>query len=100
MTYNMLLKMIEKGQYVKEDILNKIDTFYANNRITQEQYIELLAKVESQKTPQNWFIDNWGENSGGTIYIKNGEISSDKTKTIRSINAHTVGTSSPYQGIL
>lgn len=45
MTYNMLLKMILKGGYDKEDMLVKLDTFYANGRITQAQYMELLEMV-------------------------------------------------------
>nr|DAG12159.1 MAG TPA: hypothetical protein [Caudoviricetes sp.] len=45
MTYNMLLKQILSGKYVQEDMLNKLDTFYANNRITQSQYMELLEMV-------------------------------------------------------
>lgn len=45
MTYNMLLKMILKGGYDKEDMLNKLDTFYATGRITQAQYMELLEMV-------------------------------------------------------
>lgn len=45
MTYNMLLKQILSGKYVKEDMLDKLDTFYANNRITQSQYMELSEMV-------------------------------------------------------
>lgn len=45
MTYNMLYKLINKGGYDKEDMLTKIDTFYANGRITQAQYMELLEMV-------------------------------------------------------
>lgn len=45
MTYNMLLKMILKGGYDKEDMLTKLDTFFANGRITQAQYMELLEMV-------------------------------------------------------
>lgn len=45
MTYNMLLKMILKGGYNKEEMLTKLDTFYANGRITQAQYMELLEMV-------------------------------------------------------
>ena len=45
MTYNMLLKQILSGKYVQEDMLNKLDTFYVNNRITQSQYMELLEMV-------------------------------------------------------
>ena len=45
MPYNMLLKMILKGGYDKEDMLTKLDTFYANGRITQAQYMELLEMV-------------------------------------------------------
>lgn len=45
MTYNMLLKKILKGGYDKEDMLTKLDTFFANGRITQAQYMELLEMV-------------------------------------------------------
>lgn len=39
MTFAMLYKLINKGGYDKEDI------FYANGRITQAQYMELLEMV-------------------------------------------------------
>lgn len=97
MTYNMLLKMIEKGSYDKEDLLNKIDTFYANNRITQEQYIELLAKV-SNKKEGIFFGEDGAININGSI-LRVGEIACDKTR-VKSMSTHTIGTSSPYQGIL
>ena len=45
MTYNMLYKLILKGNYDKEDMLTKLDTFFANGRITQAQYMELLEMV-------------------------------------------------------
>ena len=45
MTFAMLYKLINKGGYDKEDMLVKLDTFYANGRITQAQYMELLEKV-------------------------------------------------------
>ena len=37
--------MILKGGYDKEDMLAKLDTFFANGRITQAQYMELLEMV-------------------------------------------------------
>lgn len=49
MTYNMLYKLILKGNYDKEDMLTKLDTFYANGRITQAQYMELLEMVLSDE---------------------------------------------------
>lgn len=49
MTYNMLYKQIMSGKYVKDDMLEKLDTFYANNRITQAQYMELLEMVIDAK---------------------------------------------------
>lgn len=45
MTFAMLYKLISKGGYDKEDMLVKLDTFYANGRITQARYMELLEKV-------------------------------------------------------
>ena len=45
MTFAMLYKLISKGGYNKEEMLTKLDTFYANGRITQAQYMELLEMV-------------------------------------------------------
>ena len=43
MTYARLKKLIERGTYNKEDMLNKLDVFLMANRITEEQYNELMA---------------------------------------------------------
>lgn len=43
MTYARLKKLIERGTYNKEDMLNKLDVFLMANRITEEQYNELTA---------------------------------------------------------
>lgn len=55
----MLYKLINKGGYDKEDMLTKLDTFYANGRITQAQYMELLEMVLSEEAPvaqqAKWF---------------------------------------------
>lgn len=45
MTYTFLKKIIANGNYNKEDLMNKIDVFFMANRITQEQYEELMALV-------------------------------------------------------
>lgn len=42
MTYLRTKKLIEAGNYVREDMLNKLDVFLLGNRITQEQYDELV----------------------------------------------------------
>ncbi len=42
MTYTRLKKLIENGVYVKDEMLNKLDVFLMNNRITEEQYNELV----------------------------------------------------------
>lgn len=49
MTFAMLYKLISKGGYDKEDMLVKLDTFYANGRITQAQYMELLEMVLAEE---------------------------------------------------
>lgn len=46
MTYNLCKRVIQNGNYVKEDMLVKLDVFLLNDRITQEQYNELIALME------------------------------------------------------
>lgn len=44
MTYNYCKKIITNGTYgTKEDMQIKLDVFLLNDRITQEQYNELVA---------------------------------------------------------
>ncbi|MFJ8259023.1 hypothetical protein ACIQ4Z_17525 [Peribacillus asahii] len=44
MTYTYSKKVIENGTYgTKEEMLVKLDVFLLNNRITQEQYNELVG---------------------------------------------------------
>lgn len=41
MLYRTLKKMIERG--LTEDLAEKIDIFYAANKLTNEEYSELVA---------------------------------------------------------
>ena len=43
MIYRLLKNKITRGTYDKADILNKMDTYLLFNRITEEQYNELIA---------------------------------------------------------
>ncbi len=43
MLYKNLVKMITRGSFVKEDLLSKMDIYLLNNRITEEEYNELIA---------------------------------------------------------
>jgi hypothetical protein len=45
MTYLAMKKIIEAGGYNKEEVLEKLDIFFAGNRITKAQYGELTALV-------------------------------------------------------
>lgn len=47
MTYTFCKRIIEAGNYVKEDMLLKLDVFLLGNRITQEQYEELAGMVNA-----------------------------------------------------
>lgn len=47
MIYNLLLNLINAGKYEKEDMLNKIDVFFVFDRITVEQYQELLELINT-----------------------------------------------------
>lgn len=49
MTYTLCKKLIENDRYgTKEEMMTKLDVFLLNNRITQEQYTELVALLESK----------------------------------------------------
>lgn len=49
MTYIFCKKVIENKTYsTKEDMLVKLDVFLLNNRITQEQYNELVELLNAQ----------------------------------------------------
>ncbi len=45
MTYRNCKKLIEMGRYEREDMLNKLDVFLLNDRITQLQYEELVGMM-------------------------------------------------------
>lgn len=45
MTYRNCKKLIEIGRYEKEDMLNKLDVFLLNDRITQAEYEELVEMI-------------------------------------------------------
>lgn len=43
--YNICKKMILNGNYDKEDMINKLDIYLLKNRITTEQYTELIDLI-------------------------------------------------------
>ena len=43
--YNICKKMILNGNYEKEDMMNKLDIYLLKNRITEEQYTELIDMI-------------------------------------------------------
>lgn len=49
MTYRNCKKLIEAGRYEYNDMMNKLDVFFLGDRITQEQYTELVALLDSKK---------------------------------------------------
>ncbi|MCC0647860.1 hypothetical protein [Clostridioides sp. ZZV15-6598] len=49
--YNLLKLMIEQKNYsTEEDLQHKMDVFYAVNRITEEQYLELTGLLNKEET--------------------------------------------------
>lgn len=48
MTYTYCKKVIENGRYgTKEEMMIKLDVFLLNNRITQDQYNELVSLLNA-----------------------------------------------------
>lgn len=48
MPYKLCKKMITNGNYTKDDMLNKLYVFFTTNRLTEEQYRELVALMDSK----------------------------------------------------
>ncbi|MGY5237934.1 hypothetical protein [Clostridium tertium] len=49
MTYKLCVTVINKGTYgTKEEMKNKLDVFLLNNRITQEEYNELVTLLDNK----------------------------------------------------
>lgn len=49
MTYKNCKKLIENNRYEYNDMLEKLDVFLLVNRITTEQYYELVKMMEANK---------------------------------------------------
>lgn len=49
MTYKNCKKLIENNRYEYEDMLNKLDVFLLANRITTDEYKELIELMNSKK---------------------------------------------------
>lgn len=47
LTYVNCKKLIEIGRYEKEDLLNKLDIFLLNDRISQSEYEELVNMINT-----------------------------------------------------
>ncbi len=48
MTYDFCKLVIERKVFVKADMLEKLDVFYMRDRISREQYEELVEMIEQQ----------------------------------------------------
>lgn len=49
MTYRLIKRVIESGNYHVEDMAVKLDMFFTFDRITKEQYEELTGMVEARQ---------------------------------------------------
>ena len=58
MLFKVLQNLIKNKRYSKEDIQDRIDVFMAYNRITEEQYAELMNLID-----EVYGIENIKENT-------------------------------------
>lgn len=49
MTYERLKKVIQNGKYNKNAIMNQLDVFLMNNRITTDNYNELVEMINANE---------------------------------------------------
>lgn len=52
MIYNLLKNKIERGSYNKESLIMKMDVYLLNNRITENQYNELIGIMNAKESGQ------------------------------------------------
>lgn len=48
LTYTVCKRLIENGNYEKEDMMTKLDIFLLNDRITEVQYSELVSLIQNK----------------------------------------------------
>ena len=53
MLFKVLKNLIVNKYYTREDIQDRIDVFMAYNRITEEQYMELMNLIDEVYGTQN-----------------------------------------------
>ena len=53
MLFKVLQNLIKNKRYSKKDIQDRIDVFMAYNRITEEQYMELMNLIDEVYGTQN-----------------------------------------------
>lgn len=53
MLFKVLQNLIKNKRYSKEDIQDRIDVFMAYNRITEEQYAELMNLIDEVYGTEN-----------------------------------------------
>ena len=53
MLFKILQNLIKNKVYTKEDIQNRVDVFMAYNRITEEQYAELMNLIDEVYETEN-----------------------------------------------
>lgn len=46
MAYKIMKRIIERGEYNKEETMNKLDVFLATDRLTSAQYKELVELMK------------------------------------------------------
>lgn len=46
MTYIYCKKIIDRGNYDKNDMLDKLDVFFLAGRVTKEEYNELVSLID------------------------------------------------------
>ena len=44
--YNLMKRIIQRGGYDKNEVMNKLDAFLASDRITTAEYQELVAMMD------------------------------------------------------
>lgn len=83
--YEIIKNVINYGEYDLSDIINKINVFWVQNNITEEQKIELTEMARKKANPQNSYATT--EEQLKKIYEKIQEL---ELKVIALENGETI----------
>lgn len=49
--YHLILRLIETGDFIEADLMEKLDVFYMMDEITDDEFDHLMSLIQPEDTP-------------------------------------------------